>query len=192
VLVALGPAAAAACATDPAARADGRCPRCGGWPQLSFRAGADDPLVAGRRTLACARCGHRWAWSGSACPACGGTGRVVHAERREGPAPRHAPPPRPDPPTSGQESPRRARRRRGEAERTGPDPVVGRAPAEAGPVFAHLRVDACSGCARYLIDVDLGADPRAVPEVDELAAVPLALYAADHGLSKITPNLMGF
>jgi len=31
-----------------------------------------------------------------------------------------------------------------------------------------------------------------VPEVDELAALPLDLYAAGHGLSKITPNLMGF
>jgi hypothetical protein len=31
-----------------------------------------------------------------------------------------------------------------------------------------------------------------VPEVDELAALPLDLYAAGCGLSKITPNLMGF
>jgi len=28
--------------------------------------------------------------------------------------------------------------------------------------------------------------------VDELVAMPLDLYAADQGLSKITPNLMGF
>ncbi|HZM80004.1 MAG TPA: formate dehydrogenase accessory protein FdhE [Candidatus Limnocylindrales bacterium] len=56
----------------------------------------------------------------------------------------------------------------------------------------HLRVDACSTCQRYLIDVDLRRDPRAVPEVDELAALPLDLYAAEHGLTKITPNLMGF
>ena len=34
-------------------------------------------------------------------------------------------------------------------------------------------------CQRYLIDVDLGRDPRAVPEVDELAALPLDLYASD-------------
>jgi formate dehydrogenase maturation protein FdhE len=56
----------------------------------------------------------------------------------------------------------------------------------------HLRVDACSTCRRYLIDVDLRRDPQAVPEVDELAALPLDLYAAEHGLTKITPNLMGF
>jgi hypothetical protein len=31
-----------------------------------------------------------------------------------------------------------------------------------------------------------------VPEVDELAALPLDLFAAERGLFKITPNLMGF
>ena len=57
--------------------------------------------------------------------------------------------------------------------------------------FPHLRIDACGTCQHYLIDVDLGRDPRAVPVVDELAALPLALYANDQGLTKITPNLMG-
>jgi hypothetical protein len=31
-----------------------------------------------------------------------------------------------------------------------------------------------------------------VAEVDELIALPLDLFAAEHGLTKITPNLMGF
>ena len=56
----------------------------------------------------------------------------------------------------------------------------------------HLRVDACSTCQRYLIDVDLRRDTKAVPEVDELAALPLDLFAREQGLTKITPNLMGF
>jgi Protein involved in formate dehydrogenase formation len=60
------------------------------------------------------------------------------------------------------------------------------------PVFPHLRIAGCSTCRRYLIEVDLARDARAVPEVDELAALPLDLYAADEGLRKITPNLMGF
>ncbi len=60
------------------------------------------------------------------------------------------------------------------------------------PVFPHLRVEGCASCGRYLMDVDLGRDPAAVPEVDELAALPLDLYATERGLSKITPNLMGF
>jgi FdhE protein len=68
-------------------------------------------------------------------------------------------------------------------------PTVGR--AEAGGLFPQLRVEACENCRRYLIDVDLGRDPLAVPEVDELAALPLDLYAAEQGFSKITPNVMG-
>ncbi len=60
------------------------------------------------------------------------------------------------------------------------------------PTFPHLRIEACASCERYLLDIDLGRDPQAVPDVDELAALPLDLYAAEHGLSKITPNLMGF
>ena len=73
-------------------------------------------------------------------------------------------------------------------------PVVGREvgePVDDPPVFPHLRVDACTRCERCLIDVDVGRDPRAIPEVDELAAVPLGLYATERGLSKITPNLLG-
>jgi FdhE protein len=71
-------------------------------------------------------------------------------------------------------------------------PVVARDGDAPEATFPHLRIDACTSCERYLIDVDLGRDPRAVPEVDELAALPLDLYAADRGLTKITANLMGF
>jgi hypothetical protein len=60
------------------------------------------------------------------------------------------------------------------------------------PVFPHLRIAGCETCRRYLIEVDLQRDARAVPEVDELAAIPLDLHAADEGLTKLTPNLMGF
>jgi hypothetical protein len=59
-------------------------------------------------------------------------------------------------------------------------------------LFPHLRIAGCSTCDRYLIEVDMAHDARAVPEVDELAALPLALYAADQGLTKLTPNLLGF
>jgi Protein involved in formate dehydrogenase formation len=59
-------------------------------------------------------------------------------------------------------------------------------------VFPHMRITGCENCRRYLIEVDMAQDGRAVPEVDELAALPLDLYAADQGLTKVTPNLMGF
>jgi hypothetical protein len=68
----------------------------------------------------------------------------------------------------------------------------GRGDDDEPPVFPHLRIAGCSTCSHYLIEVDMARDARAVPEVDELTALPLDLYAADQGLTKITPNLMGF
>jgi formate dehydrogenase maturation protein FdhE len=59
-------------------------------------------------------------------------------------------------------------------------------------VFPNLRIAGCETCRRYLIEVDMAREPRAVPEVDELAALPLDLYAGDQSLTKVTPNLMGF
>ena len=59
-------------------------------------------------------------------------------------------------------------------------------------VFPHMRIAGCDTCRSYLIEVDMAEDGHAVPEVDELAALPLDLYAADQGLTKVTPNLMGF
>ena len=57
--------------------------------------------------------------------------------------------------------------------------------------FPHVRVDGCQTCRKYLLTFDLRRDTPAVPVVDEIAALPLDLYARDQGLTKITPNLMG-
>jgi Protein involved in formate dehydrogenase formation len=155
-------AVGAVCANDPAPRGGRRCPRCGGPPQLSFRADAADPLVSGGRRLQCARCAESWGFSSSTCPSCGetvGAKRTIYSEHGERP----------------QVGPYRQQK-----------------DGTASATFPHLRIEGCDSCARYLIDVDLGRDPRAVPEVDELAALPLDLYAAERGISKITPNLMGF
>jgi hypothetical protein len=57
--------------------------------------------------------------------------------------------------------------------------------------FPHIRIDGCRTCRRYLLTFDLRRDVKAVPIVDELAALPLDLYAKEQGLTKITPNLMG-
>jgi FdhE protein len=59
-------------------------------------------------------------------------------------------------------------------------------------LFPHLRIDACEICRRYLITVDQRRDRHAVPVVDELAALPLDLVAAERGYTKIARNLMGF
>lgn len=58
--------------------------------------------------------------------------------------------------------------------------------------FATLRVDACDDCRRYLITVEGSKDASAVPLVDEIAALPLDLYAQELGFSKIASNLMGY
>ncbi len=57
--------------------------------------------------------------------------------------------------------------------------------------FPHVRVDGCQTCGKYLLTFDLRRDTRAVPVVDEIASLPLDLYARDKGLIKIAPNLMG-
>ena len=75
---------------------------------------------------------------------------------------------------------------------SGPVSGNGKGEGAPGPHFPHLRIAGCANCHRYLIEIDMQRDGRAVPEVDELAALPLDLYAADHGFTKVTPNLMGF
>jgi FdhE protein len=56
----------------------------------------------------------------------------------------------------------------------------------------HLRIDACERCKRYIVSVDVRLEGRAVPLVDEIAALPLDIAAAKRGFTKVTPNLMGF
>jgi len=57
--------------------------------------------------------------------------------------------------------------------------------------LAHVRVEACDTCRAYIKTVDLTKDGHAVPVVDELATIPLNLWAADHGYTKVHTNLLG-
>ena len=54
-----------------------------------------------------------------------------------------------------------------------------------------MRVECCDTCRRYLKSIDLTIDARPVPPVDELAAIPLDLWAREQGYRKIQPNLAG-
>ncbi len=56
--------------------------------------------------------------------------------------------------------------------------------------FEHVRVDACDTCRTYVKTVDLTKNGLAIPVVDELATLPLTLWAQEHGYSKLQPNLM--
>jgi formate dehydrogenase maturation protein FdhE len=57
--------------------------------------------------------------------------------------------------------------------------------------FDHVRIEACDGCRSYLKTVDLTKDGHAVPVVDELATIPLDLWAAEHNYQKLRTNLLG-
>jgi FdhE protein len=57
--------------------------------------------------------------------------------------------------------------------------------------FPPVRIEACETCKHYLKSVDLTVNGLAVPLVDEIAAAPLDLWAAEQGYEKIELNLMG-
>ena len=57
--------------------------------------------------------------------------------------------------------------------------------------FGYVRLEACESCRRYIKTVDLTKNGHAVPAVDELAMIPLDIWAAEHGYQKIHPNLLG-
>jgi FdhE protein len=165
VLEALGPEVKAACGgpRDPL-----HCPDCGGLPQLSYFAPAPENLASGPRRLLCARCGASWGYARMTCAGCGeDSSSKLTIFSEEGI-------------TSGE---------RGSVVRGLAGALSnGHAPA----VFPHMRVEACESCRQYLISIDLETEPGAVPVVDEVAAIPLDLFARERGFSKITPNLMGF
>ncbi len=56
--------------------------------------------------------------------------------------------------------------------------------------FEHVRVDACDTCKTYVKTVDLTKNGLAIPVVDEIASLPLTLWAEENGYSKLQPNLM--
>lgn len=165
VLEALGEEAAGA---FPSARRVRACPSCGGAPQLSCFFPATEDLATGPRLLICSRCHASWGYARMTCPSCGeDSGSRLPIFSEEGTA-------------AGE---------RGSVIRGLPTGVERQAPAA---FFPHVRIEACETCRRYLLNVDLANDVAAVPLVDELAAIPLDLYARERGFSKITPNLMGF
>jgi FdhE protein len=57
--------------------------------------------------------------------------------------------------------------------------------------FSHVRVEACEVCHCYIKTVDLTKDGHAVPVVDELATIPLNLWASEHGYLKLQNNFLG-
>jgi len=141
------------------------CPRCGGLPQLSTFASSTEDLVTAHRYLECSRCAESWAFPRLTCAACGETDTaklLVYSEIGTAQAERSA-------------------------------SIVKAAVKDVPSAqFPHVRIDGCASCRHYLLTIDLERDGRAVPVVDEIAAIPLDLYAKELGLRKIVPNLVGF
>jgi FdhE protein len=57
--------------------------------------------------------------------------------------------------------------------------------------FPHVRIEACETCRTYVKSIDMTRNGLAIPEVDEMAALPLDLWAAENGFTKLQTNLFG-
>ncbi len=66
-----------------------------------------------------------------------------------------------------------------------------RRPHHVSESWPHIRLEECGSCRTYVKAIDLRENGLAVPVVDELASVELDLWAAEQGLSKLRPNLLG-
>jgi formate dehydrogenase accessory protein FdhE len=66
-----------------------------------------------------------------------------------------------------------------------------RLPVYVAEQFPHIRVETCETCKVCVRTIDLTTDGNAVPVVDDLAAIPLTLWAQEHGYTRLQPNLLG-
>ena len=57
--------------------------------------------------------------------------------------------------------------------------------------FPYIRVETCDSCKYLLRTIDFTKDGHAVSVVDELAAIPLTLWAEENGYKRIQQNLLG-
>jgi len=57
--------------------------------------------------------------------------------------------------------------------------------------LSHIRIEACDTCKSYLRTIDLTKNGHAIPIVDDLAAIPLSLWAEERGYTRLQPNLLG-
>lgn len=64
-------------------------------------------------------------------------------------------------------------------------------PVYVAEQFPHVRVECCESCKHFLRTIDLTKDGNAVPIVDDLAAIPLSLWAHENGYARIESNLLG-
>jgi FdhE protein len=63
-------------------------------------------------------------------------------------------------------------------------------PVYTADELKHVRVEACDRCKSYIKTVDMTKSGRAEPVVDEMAAIPLDLWAEKQGYMKLQRNLL--
>lgn len=63
-------------------------------------------------------------------------------------------------------------------------------PVYTAAELEHVRVECCDTCKSYLKTVDLTKNGLAEPVVDEIATLPLDLWAQEHGYTKLQPNML--
>ena len=68
------------------------------------------------------------------------------------------------------------------------DPV--KLPVYAAEELQHVRVEACDSCKSYIKTVDMTKSGLGEPLVDEMASVPLDLWAGERGYAKLQLNLL--
>lgn len=64
-------------------------------------------------------------------------------------------------------------------------------PVYTAETIPHIRVECCDSCHTYIKTIDLAKNGLADPLVDELASLPLDLWAQERGYTKLRPNLLG-
>jgi FdhE protein len=63
-------------------------------------------------------------------------------------------------------------------------------PVYTAEELKHVRVEGCDSCRSYIKTVDMTKSGLAEPIVDEMAAIPLDLWAQKQGYTKLQTNLM--
>src|SRR5207248_2586549 len=67
---------------------------------------------------------------------------------------------------------------------------VDKLPVYRASEFDYVRVEACESCHMYIKSIDLTKNGLAVPVVDELASIPLTVWAEQNGYTKLQLNLL--
>jgi FdhE protein len=66
---------------------------------------------------------------------------------------------------------------------------VERLPVYTAEDAPTIRIEACDVCNHFIKTIDLTKDGRGIPVVDEIASLPLTLWAEEKGYKKLQRNI---